>query len=175
MCHLPQPHSPAYPQAISGILGAGRLEGGTCSLLAIRRGSSACRYGNAYQYAVILYLRFSALRTDLSPRDETRTPNTLLPRVTSSVPKLFGRTVGNSGRSLEPSCEFVQLGSSWGQIGPASAYPSPTRTSGIYLSDLTDCPVTLDNMPKSLARNFDEHHGSIIGAWRIWLDMVRRL
>jgi hypothetical protein len=65
MCHLPQPRSPAYPQAISGIQGVGRLESGTCSLLAIRRGSSACRYGNAYQYAVILYLRFSALRTDL--------------------------------------------------------------------------------------------------------------
>lgn len=56
---------------------------------------SVCRY--------TLLTMYSVLWTELSPPGERCMPKTLPPRVTSSVPKLFGRTVGNLGRSLEPS------------------------------------------------------------------------
>jgi len=83
------------------------------------------------------------------------------PRVTSSVPKLLGRTAWYSGRSLEPSrvASSSDLDNGWGYTGQALALHLPhfnsIRMSGIDLSDLTDCTVALGNAAKALARNSD--------------------
>jgi len=64
------------------------------------------------------------------------------PRVISSVPRLFGQTAWNPGRSLEPSRVASSSGFDSGRGQTLALHLpnfSPICTSGTDLSDLTDC------------------------------------